>query len=376
MESINQLNLNEHLRIHSTCGRKRFLPKTWVSLLLCLLYSCIEPYETDIAEGPQYLTIDGFISSEPGPHEIRLTRGDTYGSIFQGLIRPEREATVIIRDDLGNVTFLPENLDNRGHYLTDANFQAEIGRAYTLQIQLNNGKVYTSFPEKVVPAPPIKNVLYRSVIIPVEGELNPDSGVQMLVEIEDPAEENNFYFFRNSESTYVLETRPDLYTTGPPNRTPAPKDCCFICFRSEVAGNQSIFIASDDNFNGLSTQIPVAFIPDNGLRFVNTYRMDLSQLSISQEAYRFLRLVKQQSEISGSVFDPPPANIRGNMISLEDPDEVILGYFIAAGETRKRVYINGAQLDFRQANAIIPDDCREVEDATIIPPPDWNPTGS
>ena len=64
------------------------------------------------------------------------------------------------------------------------------------------------------------------------------------------------------------------------------------------------------------------------------------------------------------------------MISLEDPDEVILGYFIAAGETRERVYINGAQLDFRQPNAIIPDDCREVEDATLIPPPDWNPTGS
>lgn len=353
-----------------------FKPKIWAFLLLGLLSSCIDPYQTDIPEGPQYLTIDGFITTEAGPHEIRLTRGDTYGSIFQGLIRPERDATVIIRDDLGNVTFLPENLDNRGHYLTNANFKAEVGRSYTLQIQLNNGKVYTSFPERVVSAPPIKNVLYRSVTIPVEGEINPASGVQMVVEIDDPAEENNFYFFRNSESTYVLETRPDLYTTGPPNRTPAPKDCCFTCFQSEVTGNQSIFIASDDNFNGLSTQIPVAFIPDNGLRFVNTYRVDLRQLNVSQEAYRFLRLVKQQSEISGSVFDPPPANIRGNMISLDNPEEVILGYFIAAGETKETVYIDGTQLDFRQPTAIIPDDCREVEGANLSPPSDWNPAGS
>jgi hypothetical protein len=96
-------------------------------------------------------------------------------------------------------------------------------------------------------------------------------------------------------------------------------------------------------------------------------------MSISQEAYRFLRLVKQQTEISGSVFDPPPANIRGNIISLDNPEEVVLGYFIAAGESTKRIYIKGAEMDFRQNVAIVPDDCRVIEGASINPPIDWNP---
>ncbi len=346
---------------------------TWI--LLFVFLGCIDPFEVVVPEGPQLLTIEGFITTEPGPHEIRLTRGDTYGSVFEGLIRPVREAIVIIRDDLGNVVFLGEDFDNRGSYLTPAGFRAEVGRSYTLGIQLVDGKTYSSFPELLAPPTPIQNLSYQSVEIPVEGELVPDSGVQLIVDIDDPADQNNFYFWRNDEATYVLQTRPDLFVTRPPDRTPAPKDCCFVCWRQEITGNQSFFIADDDNFNGLSTRIPAAFIPDDGLRFSDTYRIDLRQLSITQDAYRFLRLIKQQSEISGSVFDPPPARITGNMISLDDPDEVVLGYFMAAGETKEQVYINSLELDFVQPPTVIPDDCREVEGALEEPPIDWNPGG-
>jgi hypothetical protein len=348
------------------------LKKYFYLVLLCLT-ACIDPYEVEVEQGPQYLTVDGTITSQAQVHRVRLTRGDTYGSIFQGLIRPVTGATVIVRDDLGNVTFLGENLVDRGYYDTPSKFAAIVGRKYTLQIQLVEGKVYTSLPELVTPAPPIKNLSYQSKRIPVEGEVNDASGVQLIVDIDDPADQNNFYYFRNSEATYVLETRPDLYTTPPPERSPAPKDCCTTCFQTETVGNQSYFLTSDDNFNGLSTKLVAGFIPDNGRRFVNTYRIDLRQLNVSQEAFRFLRLVKQQSEISGSVFDPPPASIRGNMISLDDPEEVVLGFFIAAGESQKRVYIKNSQLDFVQNRAIIPDDCRVVPGARLSLPFDWRP---
>jgi hypothetical protein len=101
--------------------------------------------------------------------------------------------------------------------------------------------------------------------------------------------------------------------------------------------------------------------------------MDLKQYSISQEAYRFLRLVKQQAEISGSIFDPPPATIRGNMISLNNPDEVVLGYFMAGGETSRRIYIDKNDLTFKQVKAVIQDDCRVVSGTSVDPPADWKP---
>ena len=340
-------------------------------------FSCIDPYQVDVPEGEQLLTIEGIISTGPGPHAITLTRSATYGSIFEGLIRPVSLATVVVRDNEGNVTFLTEGDEAKGTYFTPASFSAEVGRSYTLQILTAEGKVYTSTPERVESVPPIASLEVRTVTIPTQGSEVPRSGVQLIAEVRDPADQNNFYYWRNGPAVYILETRPDLFTPRPtpqnPNRTPQPKDCCIQCFRSEVSNNQSLFVVNDDNFNGLTARVPAAFIEDDGLRFVNTFRMDLKQYSISQGAFRFLRLVKQQAEISGSIFDPPPATIRGNMISLDNPDEVVLGYFMAGGEATRRIYIDKNDLTFKQNRAIIPDDCRVVEGASVDPPTDWNP---
>ena len=351
--------------------------KRLIYLLLLLPMSCIDPYQVDVPEGQQLLTVEGLIHTGLGPHSITLTRSDTYGSVFEGLVRPVTGATVVVRDNEGQIIFLSEGQEARGSYFTPLGFRAESGKSYTLQIQTADGKVYTSLPEQVESAPEIEDISIKTVTVPVEGETSPRSGVQLISEINDPADQNNFYFWRLSPIVYVLETRPDLFTPRPtpesPGRDPQPKPCCAICFRTETTGNQSLFIAQDDSFNGLTTRIPAGFIEDDGLRFVNTLRVDLNQYAISQEAYRFLRLVKQQAEISGSIFDPPPATIRGNMISLDNPEEVVLGYFIVAGESSKRIYIDKSDLTFQQNAAIIPDDCREVAGANVDPPADWNP---
>lgn len=345
-------------------------------ILFLFSVCCIEPYKVEIEEGQQLLTIDGMVTTGPGPHVIKLTRSDTYGSAYEGLIRPVQGATMIVRDDQGRVIFLKEDIEKSGSYKTPDGFSAKIGRSYTLQIQLVTGEVYSSLPEKVESVPEIKNLTFESVQIPVEGEILFRSGAQIYAELEDPGDQKNFYFWRNAESTFVLETRPDLYVLRIPNLPPqpAPKPCCYICYQTENVGNQSIFIAQDENFNGLTTKISVAFIEDNGVRLVNTFRTDIRQISVSAEAYRFLKLVKQQTEISGSVFDPPPASIRGNMISLDNPDEVVLGYFMVGGEARKRIYLKKSDLTFNQPRAIIPDDCRVFagQNSDNLPA-DWNP---
>ncbi len=351
--------------------------KRLIYIFFLIPLSCIDPYQVDVPEGEQLLTVEGIISTGPGPHAITLTRSATYGSVFQGLIRPVSQATVVVRDNEGNVTFLTEDAEARGTYFTPTNFQAVVGRSYTLQILTVEGKVYTSTPERVESVPAISSLQVRTVTIPSNGSEAPRSGVQLIAEVNDPADQDNFYYWRNGPAVYILETRPDLFTPRPspqnPDRTPQPKPCCIQCFRTEISNNQSLFVVNDDNFNGLAARIPASFIEDNGLRFVNKFRIDLKQYSISQGAYRFLRLVKQQAEISGSIFDPPPATIRGNMISLDNPDEVVLGYFMAGGETTRRIYIDKNDLTIKQNRAIIPDDCRVVSGASVDSPADWNP---
>ncbi len=303
---------------------------------------------------------------------IGFSRLGTYGSIFEALVCSVAGATVVVRDNTGSVAIFDEDLNMHGTYIFLKAYSGVVGRSYTLLMELPDGKIYSSLPEVINKPIEISKIPYKSETIAVEGETNLDSGVGDFVELTDPADENNYYFCRNNLSTYILEARPDLYY----NRTimmVEPEGCCDRCYRTKTTGNTSYFLTNDDNSDGLKTTIMAAFIPDNKLRFLNTYRLDLNQLSISADADRFLRLVKQQSEISGSVFDPPPANIRGNIVSLDNADEVVLGYFIVAGETQRRTYIFGADLEFRQPVSLIADDYRLVDNTSVRLPSDWNP---
>lgn len=348
-----------------------------VLLLLLLPLACIDPYNVNAPEGERYLTVEGYITTDPGPHSIKLTRTDTYGSAFEGLIRPIVQATVAVRDSDGLVSFLTEI--TQGVYETPANFRAKVGMSYTLQIDLSNGQSYSSLPELVKAVPKIDSVSYRSVSVATDNRLLDRFGVQLTTHFKDPGEESNFYYWRTGPATFVVVANPELFTLSPNHPTnprgAAPKDCCAICYYKEQLRVQNFAIGTDEDFNGLSTRKQVTFIEDDGLRFKDTYRAEVQQMAISDNAYRFLKLAEQQLSITGSVFDQPPANIRGNMINLADPDEVVLGYFIAADIETKQIYIKRADLDqgLLQTPSIIPDDCRTFIGADITIPSDWNP---
>jgi hypothetical protein len=353
--------------------------KRLIYILLIIPISCIDPYKIDLPQGEQLFTVDGFITTDPGPHLIRLTRSDTYGSVFEGLIRPVIRARVAIRDSEGNVTFLNE-LANDGIYATPEGFMARVGVSYSLQIELQNGRSYTSLPERVESVPEIDSLSYRSVKFNTNDRLNDLIGVQVFAHFRDPSDQANFYYWRNGTSTFVLVANPEQHTLSPQHPTnprgPDPKDCCAICYIDDVSRIQRFTLASDETFNGLSQRLPVLFIEDNGLRFKQTYRAEIQQISVSSGAHRFLRLIEQQTNLTGSVFDNPPANIRGNIVSLDNPDEIVLGYFIAGAIAKKQIYIEREKLEFLQTPRIIPDDCLTVSGAQISPPSDWNPSGN
>nr|MCU0402397.1 DUF4249 domain-containing protein [Algoriphagus sp.] len=176
--------------------------RRFIYIFLLIPFACIDPYQVDVPEGEQLLTVEGIISTGPGPHAITLTRSATYGSIFEGLIRPVSLATVVVRDNEGEVTFLTEDTEARGTYFTPASFRADVGKSYTLQILTAEGKVYTSTPERVESVPPIASLELRTVTIPSPGSGFPRSGVQLIAEINDPADQNNFYYWRNGPAVY------------------------------------------------------------------------------------------------------------------------------------------------------------------------------
>lgn len=272
-------------------------------LLVLFLASCIDPITLEQDGEVKVLVVEGGISTDFGPHTIKLTKSAQYGDVFIGEIKNELGAKLFIRDQFGNTVSLFEN--GRGVYTTPANYRGEVNRSYTLIIITKDGVEYQSYPELLSRVPEIDNVSVTYVDVPIKKEdLGSTfiSGVEVYVDYKDPSEIANYYKWETG-GTYSLKTHPELYTP-PRSPSPVPKQCCELCYTTEE--NIAISISSDRFYNGNPFKSKVLFIEDDGVRFSEKYIIEIEQLSISKDAYEFYELLNNQLSIKGNIFDPPP----------------------------------------------------------------------
>lgn len=70
------------------------------------------------------------------------------------------------------------------------------------------------------------------------------------------------------------------------------------------------------------------------------YFVELSQIRLTEEAYRFWETVRSNSTNVGGLFSPEPSELRGNIVNVDDPDELVLGYVSVSTCTRKKMFVN------------------------------------
>jgi hypothetical protein len=80
--------------------------------------------------------------------------------------------------------------------------------------------------------------------------------------------------------------------------------------------------------------------------FLSRHYFNVHQLSISKDAYEYWRRVRELVNNTGSVFDTPPARIQGNIYSVNDSDEVVLGYFEVSKAKLTRIYTTAADVPY------------------------------
>lgn len=337
-------------------------------LIICSLSACIDELNIDTDEKRNILVVEGNITSEFGPHQITLSKSAKYGSILEDDIKKELNATLWLRNELGDQVFLNEG--SSGNYYTPADFKAKVGSEYTLSITLANGERYISSKEKVIPVPKIDSLIVIWKKQPSLSDIQFDSGMEIYSRWLDPGDEANFYLWKTS-GVYKINTRPDLFVGRDffGNPFPDPKDCCAECFIYEPFNGLSIY--KDNLTNGNEITHKVAYIDDDGGRFMNKYMIILEQRSLTKSAYQFFDLLQNQLSIQGNIFDPPPAKIGTNIINLDNPDDEVIGYFSASDVSRDSVFINNGDLLENQPVRQINDDCRVLPGSTTQIPTFW-----
>lgn len=337
--------------------------------------SCIDPVYFDKNENLKSLVVDGLITNEPGPYMVSLVRTTEYNSYY---VYPEKVegARIIISDDIGNSEMLTESYIP-GIYKTDPEGIRGIpGRYYKIEIETPDGGRYESRPELLCTVPGIDTVYYERQQYQELDEndmVQTFDGFQIYYDTGDPENEKNYYMC-TWIGTHEVHTQPWNYIDWG-YRVSAPKDCCATCWITERSGKLDVFDDTFLNGNQIKKR-PVTFvriINGNGSRhYRGKYHVAVKQLSLSKEAYKYWSSIEEQINSSGSIFEPPPAAIIGNISKVGDSKEPVFGYFGASAISTGSVFIPASEAPHQPNDTIIwPDDCRALSNSTAIKPSYW-----
>lgn len=294
--------------------------------VLLLLVSCVDSFRLDVDGSSGLLVVEGLISDEETTHTVKLSRSVSFSNtgIVSTYSVPEQNAVVKVSDDLGNEFEFIE--DAAGTYKTVGTIKGEVGRSYRLSVITSDGEQYESEAELMPGVPEINSLTYeyseREYESESSGNILTSYGFDIHVVVNDPPGVDNFYKWKSIatiEYSSVTEL-PDQAT----------------CWYDITPLESGVVVFADNYSEGKEFRELVAVAP---YERITNIKVLVSQFSLSEPAYNFWQLISQQQNNTGSIFDPAPVGIKGNIKNVNS-DEVVLGFFGASAVTRKYIVFN------------------------------------
>ena len=305
--------------------------------LCCLVFSnCRRPYEPSLKPSDiNSLVVDGYIDGSAITH-VLLTRarevspGDTAARKF------ESNATVSVEDDQQNVYSLTET--GNGIYSSINILNLNPSYQYRLHIITSDGKEYRSDYVPFKSSPPIDSIGW---------EIKDDGGVQVYVNTHDPLNQTKYYRWDYGET---WEFHSWYYATliyDRPTNTPVQRnDQVYACWKSDSSTN--ILLGSTAKLTSdVVNEAPLVYIVNHDQKLSVLYSIFVRQYALDENAYNYLLAIKNNSENTGSIFDPQPNGTTGNIHCLTDPSEQVSGYISAGNTSEKRVFIYNTSIPGR-----------------------------
>lgn len=323
---------------------------TFATILAGCLWTCVEPFQPETGKYDSSIVVDGSFTNSEEPSIVKLSRSFAFDEA-EG--PPIQGAQLIIEDDVGNSTILLET--HPGVYQTEpSTYKGKIGRRYRLLILIPEGEELQSDWEELKAAPPVEAIDYQfEEKIPDNPQAQPIQGMQLLLSTRAP--ENNTRFYRwEFEETYAYGIRypaairvefgarpgrgqDEVFPIGPDEYEG------FTCWKTEKSTR--ILIASTDHkTEDIIEDFPIHYVDNSTSRLYRRYSILIKQYAVSKGYFEYLKALRETNQTTGSLFDPIPNELFGNIKSSNEKEVSVLGYFSVAGVTSKRVFISREEI--------------------------------
>ena len=301
---------------------------------LFLLTACVEQLNFDLDNSDErYLVVDGFITNLNGPHEVRLSYSAPYKNTLDGgREEPITDAIVTIIDELGNTYRMFHA--GLGKYRSTFSFKGNVGQQYKLQVKVGE-EIYESSFNKLPQPSSVDDVTYSYVQKEIieNDQIKPVWGLEFYADFSFDDNERNYLL--DWEGTYIFPTPFYIYSGISCENGQLGPGTCYT--DDSDPGWVDVFSYADNNATE-AKKIPISFTQVDR-RFLIKYSYNVVLYTANEEGFRFHDLVHIQANTGGSVFDPTPSRIEGNMHNINNPDELVLGYFGVFGASSERIFL-------------------------------------
>ncbi len=302
-------------------------------LILGGCFACTEPFVPEVKEISNVLVVDGFISDSDEPYTVRLSRTQP---LNESEALPEKSANVSVVDQEGQRhTF---NETSTGVYQSEPSvFRGVSGNKYFLEIVTAEGKTYHSDEVILKKSPQIDSVYWERErrLTDVEGVTL--DGVRILVDAHDPEGKTRFYRYDWTE-TYEIKVRYPKALDLINGEFVVPDTFPHICYTNDI--NKRILTANSYQLKeDRVSKFEVNYVSTESFRLRTLYSILVKQYALDEEGYTYWNELAKTSESLGTLFDPQPYQVRGNVRNTADPNEPVLGYFDASTVSQQRIFI-------------------------------------
>lgn len=300
------------------------------------VFACKERFNPpEVDTNLNYLTVEGLINvGGVDSTLIRVSR--TVKLTNKVAIQPETKAILTVESSDNTIK---RNLTERSSGLYYSLPMAlDATKQYRLRIKTAAGKEYVSDFVEVKVSPPIETLGF-------EAQSTGAPGVQIYANTRDVNNKSRYYKWDFVE-TYEFNSR-NFSTWIFDNRMERPRNLVtediYTCWRT-VKSNTIILASTAKLTNDVLNKAPIERIPPGNEKVGVKYSILVNQQVLTKDAFDFWEILRKNTEQVGSIFDAQPSKLRGNIHSVNNPDEIVIGYVSAGTIEHKRLFIDATEI--------------------------------
>lgn len=314
--------------------------------LLCT--HCIVPYEPDIHGRNGLLVVDGSLIKGLETQVITISRTSV---ISKPEFMPVQNCHVKIMDNNGTEFEFQES--SPGKYVANIDDAVlNYDMQYKLIFSTSSGDNYESDYQVLLQTCPVDSAYalvenhYSTVT-----ESETLSGYQFYIDLNAPQDASRYYRWVLEETwTRILDNEIWGLYDGVSFKKFDRRDSLQQCWVTEDV--KGLYAASTV---ALSTnqmkKVPLHFVEKDSPKMNNKYCATIRQYALNPDAYEYWYEKEKELNESGNIYSIQPSQPKSNVHNLNNPGEMVMGFFWAASSSVKRVFVDPHNLRSGEAMA-------------------------